>query len=104
MDGCRICGGVTRRGRRVCAACSAHLGEYETLASGPADLPIPVRRYGSAPAPAPEEPDTDLLLTDVPPPAPPAPRRGPRRALVLALACAGAALGGAAALAALLAP
>lgn len=92
MDGCPICGRATARSRRLCASCGAHLGEYETLDSGRADLAIPVRRYGGTPPPP---------ARDQPPRAAPAPRGSPRR--VLALACAGATLAGALALAALLA-
>lgn len=92
MDGCRICGGLTRRASRLCAACGADLDEYETLDSRTADLLIPVRRYGCAPsvaAPAVQQAQ----------PRPP----GPRRWLPLALAGSGAALAGALALVLLLA-
>lgn len=93
MDGCRICGGLTRRASRLCPACGADLDGYETLDSRTADLLIPVRRYGCAPsvaAPAEQQAGSE----------PAAPRR---RRLLLALAVSGAALGGALALALLLA-
>lgn len=92
MDGCRICGGLTRRASRLCAACDAHLDDYETLDSRTADLVIPVRRYGGAPS---------VAGPAVPPQAPPAPPD--TRRLLLALACSGAALGGVLGLALLLA-
>jgi hypothetical protein len=93
MDGCRICGGLTRRASRLCRACGADLDDYETLDSRTADLLIPVRRYGCAPSVA-----GPAVQQAVPEPA--APRR---RLLALALAVGGAALGGALALALLLA-
>lgn len=88
MGGCRICGGLTRRASGRCAACDAVLDDYETLDSRTADLPIPVRRYGCATAPAAQQ-------------AVPRPTGRGRR--LLALAGSGAALGGALALAFLLA-
>jgi hypothetical protein len=99
MDGCRICGGLTRRASRLCAACDAQLDDYETLDSRTADLVIPVRRYGGAPS---------VAGAAVPPQAtqvPQVPQVPPdtRRRLVLTLAGSGAALGGALALALLLA-
>lgn len=91
MDGCRICGGLTRRASRLCAGCGADLDDYETFDSRTADLLIPVRRYGGAP-PAPAVPLEA-----------PGPPRAARRRPLLALACAGAALAAALGLAALLA-
>ena len=93
MAGCRICGGLTRRASRLCAACGAHLDDYETLDSRTADLVIPVRRYGGAPS---------VAVPAVPPQATPPPP-DTRRRLLLVLAGSGAALGGALALALLLA-
>lgn len=92
MDGCRICGGLTRRASRLCPACGADLDDYETLDSRTADLLIPVRRYGCAPSVA-----APAVQQAVPEPA------APRRLLLLALAVSGAALGGVVALALLLA-
>lgn len=83
MDGCRICGGLTRRAGRLCPACGADLDDYETLESRTADLLIPVRRYGYTPPVQ---------------PAAPRPAVPGRRRLLLALAGSAAALGGALAL------
>lgn len=88
MDGCRICGGLTRRASRLCASCGADLDDYETLDSRTADLLIPVRRYGGAPSVA-----APAVQQAAAGPA------APRRLLPLALAVAGAALSGALALA-----
>lgn len=85
MDGCRICGGLTRRSSLLCAGCGADLDDYETLDSRTADLLIPVRRYGCAPSVA-----------------APAVQPAARRLRLLALAASAAALGGALTLALLL--
>lgn len=92
MDGCRICGGLTRRASRLCAACGADLDDYESLDSRTADLLIPVRRYGCAPSVA----ASPAQQAVAPPPA-------VRRLRLLALAGSGAALAGALVLALLLA-
>lgn len=93
MDGCRICGALTRRASRLCAACGAGLADYETLDSRTADLLIPVRRYGCGPSVA-AAPGVEQVA---PPPG------AARRRRLMALAGSGAALGGALALALLLA-
>jgi len=87
MGGCRICGGLTRRASRLCAACGAHLGDYETLDSRTAELLIPVRRYGATPA---------VAAGGEPRPKQQQEARPRLRRFALALACGGAALAAAA--------
>lgn len=52
MTNCVVCGAMTRRRARTCAACGADLESYRPMNDSTGPERIPVRRYGAAPPPA----------------------------------------------------